>query len=246
MNLEEILKNIDEAERLAAIDPNEPQYSRTRAGIEQKIKGAKERVVKLKAEYATTVQQNGVAIFLQGPQDKVDQFTKLVNDQAEAVVVDAEELYTQRFLPVLEGSLGMSRTWSPTQTAIMHRLLAEVGKELNVYLTRAMRLPASAVLPTKQDTLNFIRTTMRDEMGDDFNANYLKKSVAREGLKIRYMGAVAPVIVVNASAEETVGLGQLFGRGKAIVTINEDDVVNQEFIKTTFKNVQKQIKINKK
>jgi len=245
MDLETILKNLDDAERMAAIDPNEPQYTKTRAGIETAIKGAKDRVQKLKGDYATTVQANGVAIFLHGPEGKVQEFTTLVRDLGEAVVIDAAELYTQRFLPVLEGSLGPKREWNSTQAAIMHRLLAEVGKELKVFMTRAMRLPATMTLPEKSDTLNFIRNTIREELGDDFNAQYLRNAVAREGLKIRYMGAVAPVIVVNATPEEAIGLGQLFGRGKATVTITDEDTVNEEFIKATFKSVQKQIK-NKK
>jgi hypothetical protein len=242
MNLETILKNIDDAERLAAIDPNEPQYTRTRAGIEAAIKGAKERLLKLKNEYSATVQQNGVAIFLQGPADKVREFTNLVNEMGEAVTIDAEELYAEHFLPVLEASIGPSRAWNSNQVAIMHRLLAEVSKGLGVYLTRAMRLPADATLATKQDTLNFIRQTIRTELGDEFNSQYLKRALAREGLKIRYMGLVAPVIITNASPEEAVGLGQMFGRGKATVTITDEDKVNKEFIAATFKNVQKQIK----
>jgi hypothetical protein len=244
-NLEEILKQLDVAEQTASIDPNEPQYARTRSGIENSVKQAKEKVQKLKEDYAKTVQQNGVAIFLNGPSDKVQAFAKLVNDLGEAVVVDAEELYAQRFLPVIEQSIGKSREWTSTQSAIMHRLLGEVGKELKVFLSRALRLPNTAALPTKQDTLNFIRNVMREELGDDYNAEYLKKSLAREGLKIRYMGVVAPVIVVNATPEETIGLGQMFGRGKATVTITDEDNVTEEFIKATFKHVQKQIKQNK-
>jgi len=109
-----------------------------------------------------------------------------------------------------------------------------------------MRLPAQQVLNTKEETLNFIREVVRNELGDAFNAEYLKKAIAREGLKIRYMGAVAPVIVVNATPEETVGLGQLFGRGTVTVTISNEDTVNEEFINQTFKNVKKQLKSFKK
>lgn len=243
--LETILKNLDDAERFALIDPNEPQYTKTRAGIEASIKGAKERAEKLKKEYSVTIQANSVAIFLQGSPDKVSQFATLVQNMGEAVVVDASELYTSKFLPILESSLGKSRQWNSTQVAIMHRLLAEVSKELGIFLTRAMRLPAEQVLTTKEDTLNFIRETVRNELGDNFNAEYLKKAIAREGLKIRYMGAVAPVIVVNAIPEETVGLGQLFGRGTVSVTITDTDIVNEEFINQTFKNVKKQLKSKK-
>jgi len=242
MTLEEILKNIDQTEKLALIDPSEPQYARTRNGIEVAVRQAKERLGKLKEEYAKAVQGNGVAIFLFGSPEKCATFSKLVEDLGEAVVIDASEMYSTKFLPVLEGSIGPTRQWNSNQVSIMHRLLAEVSKDLNVFLTRSLKLPAQAELPNKEATLNFIRDTIRNQLGDDFNVEYLKKVVAREGLKIRYMGSVAPVIVLNSTPEESVGLGQIFGKGKANVTITDEDEVNKEFIEKTFKTVQKQIK----
>lgn len=245
MNLEQIIKNLEDAERTAAIDPNEPQYTRSRSGIETAVKAAKARAAQLKSEYGKALQDNGVAIFLHGPADKVQMFTKLVSEMNEAVVIDAGALY-KRFFDIVEPSIGPTRLWTATQTAIMHRLLGEVSKEVKVFLTRALRLPVNVAVPNKEDTLNFIRDNVRKELGDDFNAQYLKQEVSREGLKIRYMGTVVPVIVINATPEETIGLGQLFGKGKATIHVSDEDNVTEDFIKASFKNVQKQIKSAKK
>lgn len=245
MTLEEILKGIDAAAVMAAIDTTEPQYAKTKTGMDVAVRQAKERLAKLKEDYAKTVLQSGVAIFLFGSAEKCATFSKLVEEMGEAVVVDAGELYTKEFLPIVEGSIGLGREWNSTQTSILHRLLGEVSKGINVHLTRTLRLPSQGAVPTKQDTLDFIRNAIRNELGDGFNTEYLKKIIAREGLKIRYMGSVAPVIVLNSTPEEAVGLGQIFGRGKANVTINDEDEVNKEYIEKTFKNVQKQLKKTK-
>lgn len=243
--LEQLVTDIEQAEKTALIDADDPQYARTRTGILSAIGAAKARLETLKNKYAEGVLTNGVAIFLYGPADKAEQFTAKVTELGGAVVVDGSEMY-KRIAAVVEPAIGRDRRFGTTQAAIMHRVLGEVSNEVKVWLSRAIKLPAEVILPDAAATLTFVRNAVRGTAGDELNAQYLKVALAREALKIRYKDPVVPVLITNTTSEEAFGLGLLFGKGRANVELNETDEINEEFVKKTFKNIQKNLKNNKK
>lgn len=241
MTLQELVEGIESAEKTASINADEPQYARTRSGILSSIGAAKTRLDALKRDYANSIMTNGVAIFLYGPANKTDEFIQLVQKLNGAVVVDGAELY-KRIASVVEPAIGRDRRFGTTQTAIMHRVIGEISKELNVWVSRAMKLPSDVVLADANATLDFVRTSVRDQMGDDMNLTFLKNAIAREALKIRYKDPVAPVLLSNLTPEESVGIGMVFGRGRANIELTENETIDEEFIKKTFKNIQKNLK----
>lgn len=244
MTLEELVTSIEAAEKTALIDADDPQYARTRTGILSAIGAAKARLETLKTQYAEGVLYNGVAIFLYGPRDKTEQFEQSVANLGGAVVIDGSEMYQRIALPV-ERAIGRDRKFGVEQTSIMHRVLGEVSNEVKVWISRALKLPTDVILPDAAATLAFVRNTVRAAVGDDLNATYLKTALAREALKIRYKDPVVPVLITNTTPEEAFGLGLLFGKGRANIELTEADEINEEFIKKTFKNIQKNLKKTK-
>ena len=243
-NLENILGDLDATKKMASINPDEPQYARTRAGIQTAVMQAQGKVEALKTEYGATVQKNGVAIFLYGPPDKTQEFAALVSGMGEAVVIDGAELY-KRIADRIEPAIGRDRSINAEHVAMMHRALGEISKEISVWLSRVVSFSTQNVVKDGAATLEYVRNSIRNELGDELNSTYLKSVLAREALKIRYMGYVAPVIILNVTPEESVGLGLLFGKGRSNVEIAADDVINEDYIKKSFKGVQKNIKKNK-
>lgn len=242
--LEKILNELDQAQSLAATNADEPQYARTRAGIQAAIQNAIFRVEVLKEEYAKTVLKNGIAIFLYGPADKTLEFANAVSGMGEAVAIDSQELY-KRIADIVEPAVGRDRSINSEHVAMMHRLLMEISKEVGVWLSRAIDFPTQVVVKNAGETLEYVRDAVRGQLGDDLNSTYLTKVLAREALKIRYKGPTAPVLVLNATQEESVGLGMLFGKGRANVELSEKDEINEDFINKTFKNIRNNLKKQK-
>lgn len=243
-SLETLLNKLDHAEKTSKLDPNEPQYAKTRSGIESAVVKAKESVGKLREEYAQAILNNGVAIFLSGPKDKTEQFCQVVTELGEAVVVNAEELYSRLAAP-LGSMIGPSRNFSTEAASHLVRSIVEVAREVGASITRPIRTHVPEVVNTQEEMVSHVRSMIRAEVGDSLAAAYIKKTVGREGLKIRYMGSTSPVIVLNASTEESVGLGQIFGKGKASINLTEEDTIDKEFITKSFKSVSKQLKSQK-
>jgi hypothetical protein len=242
--LEEILKRLDSAQKMANIDPDDPVYTKTRAGIEVAVRQAKEDLVRLRRDYERKVLETGVAIFLYGPADKAKVFGQLVSEMGEAVVIDASEIYTN-IAKRIEPSLGHGRQLTAEHISMLHAALMEVAREVGVHLTRPAKLTRMEIIPDFESLVAYVRDELRGNFGDEMNAAYLQLALGREGLKIRYMGSTSPVIILNAVPDEAVGLGQAFGKGRANIEIGTDDTIDKEYIVKTFKNVQKQIK-NKK
>lgn len=240
-NTETVLNKLDHAERMALLDPADPKYSKTRSGIETAVAQAKLEVVGLRIKYAEAVLNSGVAIFLSGPENRTEEFCKLISELGEAVVVDANEVYNYISRP-LEATLSSTRTFTSEVASVLISQVAATARLVGVGLNRPIRADTQKHVATYKDLVNHVRDIVRSELGDVLAAAYLKTVVGREALKIRYMVDVSPVIVLNATAEEVVGLGHAFGKGQATVELKEEDKVDSEFVGKVFANVQKQLK----
>jgi hypothetical protein len=95
------------------------------------------------------------------------------------------------------------------------------------------------VLPTYQDVVDHIRKLIVDGVGNELNALYLEEEVAKRAFEIRYIGVMAPVLLVNAQANEATALAQSFGKGELSVTVNSDDEITKEFLAKTLKRIRK-------
>lgn len=239
--LEEILNKLDDAKRTAALNPDAPEYSRTRSGIETAVREAKIEAKKLSKEYETAVLGSGVAIFLFGSPEKTKAFGDLVAEMGEAVVVDASAMY-KRIATSVALTLGPSREFSSTQALAVSTRVQDVANELDLRLNKRLFTTDTPVLPTFEDVVDHVRKIIRAQLGDTLAAEYLKRNLALEAEKIRYMLSVAPVIILNATEDEFNGLGHMFGKGTAAVNVNGDEEINKEYITQTFQTVQKNLK----
>jgi hypothetical protein len=96
------------------------------------------------------------------------------------------------------------------------------------------------LVPTFQDTINHIRSIIRDAEGDDLNTVYVKELVAKRAFAIRYTGLLAPVLMVNALADEHNALARIFGKGGDVkVAVKSDDEINEEYLAKTLKRIRK-------
>jgi hypothetical protein len=239
-----LLDSLDEARRIASIDVDEPVYQRTRSGMQVAVEHAKQDVKRLQTEYEDSVLKHGVAIFMYGPNEKLDAFTQAVTNLKEAAVVDANEM-VNRLVEAVEKTMGTSREFTVSQAQILSVRISDIIRELGLPVLRMIQINELPYLANQEDVTAFVRKVLATQVNATINLQYLKRSVAREAEKIRYKLSVAPVIILNADAEDIPMFGSMFGKGMARVTVSDDDNIDEEFIAKTFQEVQKSIKKNK-
>lgn len=244
MTLEELSKNIIATEKVANMDVEEIPPP-TRGAWGTKITEAKARLAELTGQYRGLLLRNGVAIFLNGDPDKAQQFAALVRSEGEGLVADANALYT-RLAKDVEPTLAEAtvRQWGTTQTHRLHLALQEVMHELKL---TAIDMPArdQPMVPTFNDVVDNIRRLIRNSNGDEMNRLYVEEQAAKDALAIRYMGSLAPTLILNASDDEKNVLGSGFAKGMATVTVSSEDNIDKEFLIKTFKQVNKSIRKSK-
>lgn len=243
--LSTILNQLEKAKNTASIDPDAPEYAKTRAGISVAIQNAKDSLPGLLKQYESALLKHGVAIFLFGSKEKTAEFARLVVDMGEAVAVDAGEMY-RRLAEALERSLGASREVGTTQLSVLQTRLADIGREVGwIVRPNVSKQPTFGVLTDLESIMNWVRYVSELQVGESLAVEYIRRKFVTEAEKIRYMLNVAPVIFVNATPEEANKLGPMFGKGSANIDIPEDAVVDQEYVNSTFHRVSKTIKNRK-
>lgn len=201
------------------------------------IRSAKDELQGVRAEYRQVLLSNAVAILVGGDSAKVTEFVALAKEEG-GIVVDATALY-ERLAEGIEQTLSDQRQWGIHQSHMLHKLLQEVMTELNLTeLPMPARTP-DVVVPTLQDVVDHVRHLIVDGVGNELNALYLEEETAKRAFEIRYIGSTAPVILVNAQANEAAALAKSFGKGEASVTINSDDEINKDYLAKTLKRIRK-------
>jgi hypothetical protein len=201
------------------------------------VREAKDKLKAVRAQYRSVLMRNAVAILLSGDQAKVAEFAALANEEG-AIVVDATALYS-RLAKGIEPTLSDQRTWGIHQSHMLHKLLQEVMTELDL---TELPMPARAqdiIVPTFNDVVAVVRKVIMEGVGGELNALYLESEVAKRAFEIRYIGVTAPVLLVNADANEATALAKSFGKGETSVTVNSDDEINKDYLSKVVKKFRK-------
>jgi hypothetical protein len=201
------------------------------------IRNAKDELKAVQSEYRGTLLRNAVAILVNGDKVKAAQFVALAKEEG-GIVVDANALY-ERLAGPIEQTFSDIRTWGIHQSHMLHKLLQEVMADLSL---NELPMPARSqdtVLPTHGDVVEHVRKLIVEGVGNELNALYIEQEAARQAFAIRYTGVTAPILLVNASAEEASALAKGFGKGELAVTINSDDEINKEYLAKTLRKQRK-------
>jgi hypothetical protein len=234
--LEKLSAELDETEKDAAIIVDELPPN-VRGGWATKVTEAKEALPRLKAQYRATLLRNAVAIFVNGDKAKVAAFAKLADEEG-GIVVDASDLYT-RLAKEVELTLGDQRSWGIHQVHKFHLALQEVMHDLGLNQLPMPSRGEMPLVPTFDDTVAHIRHVLRDAVGDELNSLYIEEATAKRARAIRYIGVMAPVLIVGAQPDEQNVLAKSFSKGRAKVVVKAEDEINKEYLTETLKRIRK-------
>lgn len=217
----------------------------TQAAWASSIERAKETVVALREDYMNRILGSSVAIFaLGGTKEDSDKFASIARDEAEVLVIYADDLYKRLAQPV-DAALGGERRFTANSIPILLRAMKEVGNELGIRELMVPSFGANVFVPDGEALLALVRRFVRESCGDSLNQTYMAKKLAEVALSVRYKGSVAPVIVLNATPEEVIGLSPMFSCVGAQVKL-EGTEVNKDMVLASFEKALKQVRKNKK
>lgn len=245
-NIKQLAEDIQKTSQIAHTNLEDVNPA-VRAGWGATIENAKVRLKDLEQKYSQLIAKNSAAIFLTGNAEKVAEFAKLIRDEGEGFVVDAQALYNRLAhqvvvtLPQDRGS-----EWGVAQVYRLHTTIQEVMHEVGITeLPMPDRTEAPFVKGYDQ-VLTHVRKIVRGACGDLLNKLYVERELVRQALEIRYTGVMVQVIVVNAQDGDIYDLGRMFGLGTHTVELADDTEVNDDFMRSVFEEATKKLAREKK
>lgn len=244
----ELLALYKSKEEDANIDLSGDNDPYTRPGKEIRKNGATQALPGLKAELLRMVEQNAGAIFLSGTKEGVESFIGAAQDMTDGaiVLVDAGDMYN--FLATgTERGLRHDRRFSMD---CLNAWVDSVMKLLDILQVDGIPAPnltgnLNKVFPDTASMTKMVREALCSvkapngiPVGDGLNAIYLQVKAAEEAIKESVATPFLPVIVVNATAEETDGplfKTLFFGRN---VTFEAKEAVTEGNVATVFKKLK--------
>ncbi len=238
--LQQLITKIDENAKLAATDLSEWD-PRKLPGMTMRVKEASEALESLQGSYADYVNANSFLLFVTGPKDAVAEYARVAEEEGGTLTVSAAGLYREIATAVMP-SIGDRRVFGVTQLSLLLQELGEIAMRLKIRSIPTPNLEEISNVPTEEDVVNQIRDIVRKSSGDQVNAVYLKESVVKAALEIRYTQVVVPVVVTDATADELKTLPELLETPHLLVTLENKESVTSEKVIETFKTITRLLK----
>jgi hypothetical protein len=241
MNLEDVVAEIKELEKILDTDIRLVQPAQVRAAQAARLR-AEKRIETLRSEYERALVDNIVLIAAVGAEDKVDEFCYLASEEQVPITVNST-LYRG----VAERCLNMvGRNGGKVSVDVFARMVeevVEVARELEV--VEMPELHYKSVKPSTVHSVDDMEEAVRNcvvaAMQNDLLKVYLKRRILSDLCLVGFAGTVAPVVVTGLTAEEVSNLHN-FGSGKHFIV----DLRKEFPTKNTVNKILKTIKFKKK
>lgn len=240
--VKKLLTELEDAEKIANTDLADV-HPNVHAAWGARISQAKADVERLSAMYRRAAMEGGLAMFVSGDAAKCAEFAAIAAEEYETVVVDAAELYRRMAMSIEPLLAAGGRQMMPQHVALVIDRLRDVAEEYDMEIH-----PQVESLPIVADvdaTTDYIRDLVRKCAGDSLNIASLSRQVAKGARDSRYMGGTLPVVVVGATEAEVPGIGSVFGRVGATLTLREDSKVDKNTVLQHFNAVKNKLKREK-
>jgi len=198
----------------------------------------------LRQEYATKLSTRVVTIFLSGPISLQETFAKLAEEEGETLTVDSQAIYKKMATDV-EPTIGAQRQFGGTQANHLIRSLEEVARAAGAEFLAVPRLQEVMTVNDFDEHVRVIRDMIRTQVGDDLNRRAIEARIIDLALEKRYSEKVIPVVVLGSSPEEAILQEKIFTGNGIKVALGPDQIVDKEFVLSTFTQIRKYLKSTK-
>lgn len=216
---------------------------KSRASHENAKREAQDRLVELKKTFADTLRARQAAVFVDGTNTAVHDFTEIAQDEG-ALAVRADELY-RKLASDIEPVMRRDRLIEPEQFAQLMRALYDVSRTMNVQDFPQPSFVPGKILNTFDDIVAYVRETVRSAAGDQLNAVFLQNRISETALNIRYQKDIVPVIVTGALEQEVSGLAALFENRRIQLKLDNEEEITKETVSKALTALKNKVKPNK-
>ena len=241
----EILKSLKENQKLADVDlENVPPT--VRLGMDGAKRQAQDALEDLKKEYLQAIRANAIVVILQGDQEKQTAFADLSSHLAETLTLNCQGMYDS-MAAALYPLVGSKGEFPASLMSDVIDALRGVVKGCGIRSIPGFDLGGDSYFFSQKELAVALRTAIRKSSDDDINKLVLENRLGNQALEVSYAGNAVGVCLVGATKEEADNLVKTLCAGNnAIVEIPEGQVISDEYVVTTLKNVHKQIKAKKR
>lgn len=205
---------------------------RTRPGREAAKRDAEEALAGVLAEYEHELHRSLAGLFVTGPTEAVNEFSRIAAEEGPAAVVDVSAMYVQ-IASRVEAVMRGDRIFEPSQFATMLLAMTEFANSLDLRMVPTPNYSGDVRLATFEDVVAHVRKVIRDKLGDSLNEVSLLRQATEQAISLGFAKDTFPVVLKNATPEEAEGMAGFFG-GKT-VNVTVDEAVTTETVFDAFK-----------
>ena len=240
-NFSEILKNIEDlrpvAERSLDGIPNS-----TLAGHQAAKRNAQETIEQLRNSYKELLMASSAVIFLTTNVNDPDYFSKVTKfvdiskKEGLSVVVDGSDFYN-RIAVKVDTMVGVDprRQYMIDNAVVFAETLREEVAKLGVR-TGSVGFTERLVLGNFDETLAFVRNTVRNLYGDTLTTLSIRNSIIDQALEAKHANKMLPIVVYGLTQSEVDNISSTFNTN---LTVSLDDVkVDKKFALTQFTDLK--------
>lgn len=211
--------------------------ARSMPGREMAKRQAKTALQGKMDEYLEAVSQRWGAVFVNGPDEAVKEFTNLAEELGPAISVNPHKSY-QELAQVVNSAMRADRVVEPTQFAHLMSSYERMAKSVNKsHEAPILKYQSGTVAKDLNELAKHIRKVIVNSGSTVVPTTFLRKEIAEAGLKKRYDLGVMPVILPHADEVDEQILSQMFG-GRIIKVNLEDKSVSKDLVANTFKELK--------
>lgn len=219
--IEDILADYQAASEIASRDPSILPYN-TRAGIQNAMRAAKDKMVELRKEYDDKLFSNAYAVIAEGDAAKVEQF-KVATTAIGGFVFNFDDLY-EVIACAVEPSIGFNRTFGINQGFMMMQALREILESNGVeFQVKDPGVGVGVLVHTHQDVVNYIRESLLKAFGNTVVYMYVRANLLRRALTLGHAKKALAVTFTGGDGEEESAVMPLF-KNMSIVDVSDVEI----------------------
>jgi hypothetical protein len=237
----DILKNIEELRPIAERSLDGIP-SNTIAGHQAAKRTAQETIETLRDSYKQLLLAGSAVVYLTTANndpdyfEKVTRFVDVSKKEGVSVIVDGTDFYS-RIAVKLDSMIGADprRQYMVDNAVVFAETLREEAAKLGIR-TGSVGFTERLVLNNFDETLTFVRNTVRNLYGDSLNLISIRNAIVNQAIEAKHANKMLPIVIFGLTPSEVESISTTFNTN---LTVSLDDVkVDKKFALTQFTDLK--------
>lgn len=239
-SLSKLLSEIEAARTQANVDLNQfdPKFQAAQAIAKA---DAGKRLVTLTEQFNEEIKDRAAFMLLNGQSEIQAEFVKVAQEEGGVLTVSARQAYNM-MADEVEQTIGAQRQFGGTQLGHLIRAIEAVGKAANSRFLKVPHLEDVVYVKDHDAVTDTCRDIVLKQLGPELNRNFIQEETFRKALDTNYKEKVVPVVITDATPEETEFFMDNLFYGVGIRVDLRDAKVDKDLVLEQFKTLKQTIK----